>query len=108
MDITATYDTETVRQLLDLRTLEDVQNLTRPGKPLHKARVRRGSFHKGMVKAARPQFVRRKLAAQLGRVSPRFLDDSHSRNCSQCSGVAVEWESRTLCENGHESREEAK
>lgn len=96
-----TYDTETVRQLLGLRSLQDVWNLTRPGKPLHDAQVRRGSFNKQMVKRAEAQFIRRELAAQLGRKSPRFLNDSHSAACPQCIGVTVEWEGSLLCENGH-------
>lgn len=100
MDL-ATYDTETVRQLLGLGSLQDVWNLTRPGKPLHEALVRRGSFNKQMVKRAQAQFIRRELAAQLGRRSPRFLDNSHSATCPQCNGVAVEWEGSLLCENGH-------
>lgn len=107
MDI-ATYDTETVRQLLGLRTLEDVWNLTRLGKPLHNAQVRRGSFSQRRVKSVQAQFIRRKLAAKLGRVSPRFLDNSHSVRCPQCPGIAVEWEGRTLCENDHIQKTPAK
>lgn len=107
MDL-ATYDTETVRQLLKLRTLEDVRNLTRPGKPLADALVRRGSFNRHKVKKLQAKFIRRELAAQLGRISPRFLDDSHSVTCPKCPGVAVEWEGRTACENGHTNvKEEA-
>jgi len=104
MEVTATYDTEIVRQLLKLGTLQDVRNQTRPGKPLHGALVRRGAFSVRKVKNALPLYVRRRLAAQLGRVSPRFLDNSHSRECPhpQCGGLAVEWEGRTLCENGHQ------
>lgn len=99
---TATYDTETVRQLLGLRTTEDVWNLTRPGGALHNAQVRRGAFSTQKVRNVRARFVRRALAAQLGRVSPRFLDNSHSRTCAECGAIAVEWEGRTLCENGHQ------
>jgi len=100
----STYDTETVRQLLGLKTLEDVRNLTRPGAALHNAQVRRGAFNTMKVAYARKKFIRRALAAQLGRTSPRFLDNSHSRRCSEpeCGAIAVEWEGRTLCENGHQ------
>jgi hypothetical protein len=103
-----TYDTETVRQLLGLKTLQDVRNLTRPGKPLHDALVRRGSFDQRKVKKFLPIFIRRELAAQLGRTSPRFLDDSHSVKCSQCNGIAVEWEGSLLCENGHNGKDPGK
>lgn len=100
--LTPTYDTEAVRQLLGLRTLEDVWNLTRPGGALHDAQIRRGAFNTQKVRNVRARFVRRALAAQLGRVSPRFLDHSHSRSCSECGAIAVKWEGRTLCENNHE------
>lgn len=106
MDIQTTYDTETVRQLLGLKSKQDVWNLTRPGKPLHDAQVRRGSFNKHMVKQAQAQFIRRELAAQLGRTSPRFLDHSHTTKCPQCTGVTVEWEGSLLCENGHRNKKE--
>lgn len=98
---TPTYDTETVRQILGLRTLEDVWNLTKSGGALHDAQIRRGAFSTQKVRNVRNRFVRRALARRLGRVSPRFLDNSHSRTCD-CGALAVEWEGRTLCENNHE------
>ena len=101
MDTHPTYDTETVRDLLGLDTTKDVWNLTRPGKPLHGAQVRRGAFSPQKVRNLRAQFVRRALAQRLGRISPRFLNHSHSRTCPQCGALAVEWEGRTLCESGH-------
>jgi hypothetical protein len=108
MEPQPTYDTETVRQLLGLKTLQDVRNLTRPGKPLHDALVRRGSFDQRKVKKFLHIFIRRELAAQLGRTSPRFLDNSHTATCPQCSGITVEWEGSLLCENGHNGKDPGK
>jgi len=105
INIKPTYDTETVRQLLDLPRLQDVRNLTRPGKPLFEALIRggaRGRYDPFKVRRVRTQMIRRRLAETLGRISPRFLRESHSRTCGTCGGIAVEWEGKVLCENGHQ------
>jgi len=98
-----TYDTETVRQLLGLETPRKVWDLCRRGYSLHGTQVRRGSFDKRKIDILRAQFIRRRLAGKLGRISPRLIDNSHSRTCPECKGIAVEWEGRTLCEKGHTS-----
>lgn len=99
------YTTEQVRQILGLPHAQDVRNLTRTGKALHKALVARGAFSAHRVQWVRKKMVRRRLAEQLGRISPRFLDESHSCACPECQGLAVEWEGRILCENGHTTTE---
>lgn len=99
----ATYDTETVRQMLGLPNAQDVRNLTRKGAALHRALIARGRFDVRKVRRARAQFIRRRLAASLGRTSPRFLPDSHSRECPQCGGIAVLWNGIILCENDHKT-----
>jgi len=103
----STYDSETVRELLSQAsgkqfTAQDIRGLAKKGRPLNKARVRRGSYSVVTVKHLVDKFTRRRLAAQLGRISPRFLDSSRSRDCPQCRGIAVEWGDRVLCENGHD------
>lgn len=101
----ATYDTETVRRILGLPSAQDVRNLTRRGKSLYKALIRdggpRGRFEVQRVNKLHKKMVRRALASKLGRTSPRFLHDRHSRTCETCGGLAVEWEGRILCENEH-------
>ena len=112
----STYDSETVRDILSQAagkqfTPQDIRGLAKKGRPLNKARVRRGSYSVITVKHLVDKFTRRRLAAQLGRISPRFLDDSHSRDCParehaggpECGGTAVEWAGRILCEKGHET-----
>lgn len=100
-----TYDTESVRRLLDLPSAQDVRNLTRPGKPLYEALIRddgaRGRYNVRRVHRVRSQMIRRRLAETLGRISPRFLPESNSRTCETCEGIAVEWDGKILCENGH-------
>lgn len=103
-----TFDTESVRILLDLPTLADVRNLTRKGYALHDALIRggvRGRYDVRKVKRVRGQMIRRKLAEQLGRHNPRFLSEKHSRNCLQCNGTAVAWAGSVVCENGHKYEE---
>ena len=104
----STYDSETVRDILSQAagkqfTPQDIRGLAKKGRPLNKARVRRGSYSVITVKHLVDKFTRRRLAAQLGRISPRFLDSSHSRDCPQCGETAVEWAGRILCEKGHET-----
>lgn len=101
-----TFDTESVRVLLDLPTLQDVKNLTRRGKALHGALVGRGRFDVNKVRRVRAQMIRRRLARALGRSNPRFVPDDHSRECKECKGIAVEWEGAILCENGHRVAQE--
>jgi hypothetical protein len=106
----STFDTETVRRLISHAsgkdfTARDIHSLTRKGRPLHRAQVRRGSFSTVIIGRLVDKFTRRRLAQALGRISPRFLDDSHSRTCPECRGLAVEWDGRTLCENGHQTQE---
>lgn len=101
-----TYDTETVRQMVEAATASptnatDIKNLSRPGNLLGDAKVRPGVFSKEKTRRVITAILRRRLAAQLGRVSPRLLDDSHSITCRTCGGVAVKWEGRWLCEEGH-------
>lgn len=103
------YDTAGVCQLLSYAlgkpvTPADVRNLSRPHAALHKAMApggTRGTFLPARVKRLALKMIRRRLAEGLGRVSPRFLDNSHSRICSQCRAVAVEWGGAVACENGH-------
>jgi hypothetical protein len=101
----STYDTETTRELLGLESAQDVYNLTRPGALLHGARIRAGSFDQWRVHTARKTLIRYRLAAKLGRISPRYIDHSHDRACATCQGIAVEWEGWVLCENGHKTEE---
>lgn len=99
------YDTETVRQMVEEATAQDattqtVWDLCRPGAPLEKAQIRPGFFsHVKTVKVIRLLLTRR-LAAQLGRTSPR-LDHGLETRCNTCHGVAAVWDRRWLCENGH-------
>lgn len=97
------YDTEAVRLLLELDSPQEVYNMSRPGHVLHSAHIRRGVYNKHKVDVLRAQFIRRRLAARLGRISPRLLDDSASRTCNQCKSLAVMWEGKFLCEEGHTS-----
>lgn len=101
-----TYDTETVRILLDLPNARDVRNLTKPGKALFEALIRdggpRGRYDVRRVRRVRAQMIRRRLAEKLGRTSPRFLPDANSWECPTCKGIAVAWGGKVLCENGHE------
>lgn len=105
-EIKTSYDTESVRLILGLPRAQDVRNLTRPGKPLHDALIRggpRGRFDPQRVRMLQKKMIRRKLAATLGRTSPRMLSEDHSRHCQECQGIAVEWDGTILCENGHTS-----
>jgi hypothetical protein len=104
----STYDSETVREILSQAsgkqfTAQDIRGLAKKGRPLNKARVHRGSYSIIIVKRLEDKFTRRRLAAQLGRISPRFLDNSHSRDCPKCGGTAVEWSGAILCENDHQT-----
>jgi len=100
------YDTETIRQMVEIATgsptsAEDIKNLSRPTNLLGEAKIRPGFYSKGKSRRIITAMLRRRLAAQLGRVSPRLLDDSHSITCRTCGGVAVKWDGRWLCEEGH-------
>lgn len=103
---TAGYDTETVRLMVEEATAtptttQDIWNLARPGALLDKAQIRRGYYSGQKTRRVIAAMLRRRLATQLGRTSPRLLDDSHSIKCKTCQGIAVEWEGRWLCERGH-------
>lgn len=105
-DFRISYDTETVRQMMELAVGEsvaqmDLWNLCKPGKLLHKAVIRPGVFSVSRTRKAIAKLLRRRLAASLGRTSPRFLDPDHDRECHTCKGLAVEWERSVLCENNH-------
>lgn len=100
------YDHETVRLMVEeatasITTSQDVSNLCRPGALLHSCVIRPGFFKKAPTQRVVISMLRRRLAAQLGRTSPRLLDKSHDLTCNTCSGIAVEWEGSWLCENGH-------
>ena len=100
------YDHETVRLMVaeataSITTSQDVSNLCRPGALLHSAVIRPGFFNKTKTQRAIAAILRRRLAAQLGRTSPRLLDKSHDLTCNTCGGIAVEWEGSWLCENRH-------
>ena len=100
------YDTEAVRQMLEEalaepQTLGDVANKCRPGGLLEKAHLR-GSFFDGFqTRRIMTDILRRRLAAQLGRKSPRLLGPEADIDCISCGGIAVKWDGRWLCENGH-------
>lgn len=101
-----TYDTEDVRRLLEVATghpctIMDVSNLSRPGKMLRSARVRKGVYNQKAVMDVMTAITRRRLATQLGRTSQQYLDLSHAIACPDCKGIAVEWEGKYLCENNH-------
>ena len=103
------YDTATTARVLSAALghqvdAADVRNLSRPGAALHDARSQggtRGTFDPHRVWIVAHKMIRRRLAAEMGRISPRFLEYSHSRDCLQCEGIAVEWGGRVLCEKGH-------
>jgi hypothetical protein len=100
------YDNETVRKMLEIATakdctLQDVSNLCRRGALLYHAQIHPGFFGKVRTDHVITAILRRRLAAQLGRVSPRLLDSSHDLTCNTCQGIAVKWEGRWLCQNGH-------
>lgn len=108
----ATYDTETVRQMVELATgapatLQDVANLCRPGCAMADAVLRRGVFQTHKTRRVIEQLTRRRLAFQLGRTSPRFLGDEATTACPHCAGIAVLWDGVTLCENGHQTLTES-
>lgn len=100
------YDPEAVRKLLEYaagepKRIMDVFNLARPGKALEEAQVRRSFFDKARTDRVIAAYLRRRLAKQLGRMSPRFLGPDHELTCISCQGIAVKWQGRWLCENGH-------
>lgn len=104
-------NTEQVRQLMEKAngrpcSASDVVNLSRPGKPLHEAVVSRGSFERAKVRIIVESIARRRLAAELGRESPRYLGEEHSILCPACGGVAVRWAGSWKCLDGHTGREE--
>jgi hypothetical protein len=104
--IKPTYDTEAVRAMVEQATgtptkEQDVWNACREGKALAEAVVRRGVFDVKKTKTILAQMHRRRLAASLGRVSPRFLDSSHDAVCPTCKELAVTWEGRSICINEH-------
>ena len=104
------YDTEQVRQLLEAasgepKTIMDVQNLLRPGKILKHTHIRPGSFDRRGVNEVMDAVLRRRLARELGRISPRFLDLDDCIDCPECGAVAVRWEGKWKCESGHEGLE---
>jgi len=100
------FDTETVRKMMEEATgrpttLADVANQVRPGKLLDRAQVRPGFFKKSETAKVITAMLRRRMAAQLGRKSPRRLAETHSIKCRTCGGIAVKFEGRWLCEKGH-------
>ena len=100
------YDTETVRQLVEQASgtptsTQDIWNLSRAASPLGKAQIRPGFFHKTRVQAVVKSMLRRRLLAQLGRRSPRLPGAEFETRCRTCGGIAVIFEGRWLCENGH-------
>lgn len=100
------YDTETVRRMVEEATAtptttRDVTNLCRRGALLNKAQVHPGFFHKVKTDRVIKAMLRRRLAAQLGRTSPRLLGKENDLTCNTCRGVGVKWEGRWLCEKGH-------
>jgi len=81
-------------------TLQDVYNLARSGAPLGKAQIRPGFFDKARTTPVIKSMLRRRLLAQLGRVSKRLPGPEYDTHCRTCGGHAVKWEGRWLCENG--------
>lgn len=99
------YDTEAVRQMVEAATAsptspQDVYNLARRGAPLNRAQIRPGFFEKGKTDPVIKAMLRRRLLAQLGRVSPRLPGPEFDTHCLTCGGHAVKWEGKWLCEKG--------
>ena len=80
-----------------------VYNMSRPGKVLARARINNGIFDAFHTQKALRKMRRFKLAARLGRISPRYdgLDPEMEVECLYCSSFAVKWGDKWLCENGH-------
>lgn len=101
-----TYDTEDVRKLLEAAsghpcTIMDVANLSRPGKMLRSARVRKGVYNQKAVMDVMKAITIRRLATRLGRISQQYLDQSHAIECPQCKALAVNWDGKYLCIKDH-------
>ena len=108
--IKSIYDTEQVRQLLEAaegepKAVIDVHNLLRPGKLLEHTYIRRGSYDRRGVNEIMTAILRRRLARDLGRISPRLLDVDHDIECPECGAVAVRWDGKWKCEDGHQGYE---
>jgi len=109
------YDTETVRRMVETATgtptsQQDLWNLCRPGKAMAFAALHRGAFDVRKTRRVIEQLTRRRLAAQLGRTSPRLPANELNAVCPHpdCDGIAVKWEGITLCEHGHQSPDRVK
>lgn len=88
-------------------TMSDLMNQNRPGKALEEARVRRGVYDRRTVDMLVAAKLRRRLARELGRQSARFLELDYAIDCRVpgCKAIAVTWEGKWKCAEGHEGQE---
>lgn len=100
------YATEQVRQMFEEAagapyTCKMITDLAKSGRILEGANRHPGFWSKKKVDRAVRGVLLRRLAAQLGRTSPRLLGSQNETTCLTCEGTAVHWAGRWLCENGH-------
>jgi len=105
------YTTANVIKLLEYAndrhvTNMEVANLRRPGKLLERAYIGHACYDRKATDVVIIAILRRRLASELGRTSPRLMDLGNEYICPECQGIAVKWEGLWKCEQGHTGRYE--